>query len=45
MTYVLIVILAQGPAMQEFNTKTSCELAIEAIRQVHPYGVMECVMK
>ena len=45
MTYILVMILAQGPAMQEFNSKESCELAVEAIRQVHAYGVIECVMK
>lgn len=45
MTYVLIMILAQGPAMQEFNSKTTCKQAIEAIREVYTYGIMECVPK
>jgi hypothetical protein len=46
MTYVLIMILAQGPAMQEFNSKKSCEQAIIAIApDVYPYGIMECVPK
>jgi hypothetical protein len=45
MTYVLIMILAHGPAMQEFNSKKSCEQAIEIAREAYPYGIMECVPK
>jgi hypothetical protein len=46
MSYVLIVLIGtNGVAMQEFNSKRSCEAAIEFVRDNAHIVVMECVPK